>query len=67
LKIYIDLKQKNKPAIFESGTEPQKENHPQYDVINGATNQKKMKICQRHWQARKGRGQNPFTMVRLDD
>jgi len=35
LKIYIGLKEKTKPTIFESETEPNKESHPQYDVTYG--------------------------------
>jgi hypothetical protein len=35
LKIYIGLKEKTKPAIFESETEPNKETNPQFDVIYG--------------------------------
>jgi hypothetical protein len=35
LKTYIGLKEKTKPAIFETETEPNKENYPQYDVIYG--------------------------------
>jgi len=35
LKIYIGLKEKAKPAIFESETEPDKDMLPQYDVIYG--------------------------------
>jgi len=35
LKIYVGLKEKAKAAIFESGTEPNKETHHQYDIIYG--------------------------------
>ena len=35
MKIYVGLKEKTKPAIFESETEPNKEAHPQYDIIYG--------------------------------
>ncbi len=35
LKIYVGLKEKTKPGIFESETEPTKETHPQYDIIYG--------------------------------
>jgi hypothetical protein len=35
LKIFIGLKLKNPPAIFESETQPTKETHPQYDFFYG--------------------------------
>jgi hypothetical protein len=35
LKIYIGLKEKSKPAMFESETDNGKETHPQYDVPYG--------------------------------
>ncbi len=35
MKIYVGLKEKAKPAIFESDKEPNKETHPQYDIIFG--------------------------------
>jgi hypothetical protein len=35
LKIYVVLKEKTKPTIFESETEPNKETHSQFDVIYG--------------------------------
>jgi len=35
MKIYIGLKAKVKPAIFESDKEPTKDTHPLYDVIYG--------------------------------
>ena len=35
MKIYVGLKEKAKPAIFESEKEPSKETHPQYDIIYG--------------------------------
>jgi hypothetical protein len=35
MKIYVGLKEKAKPAIFESEKEPSNETHPQYDVIYG--------------------------------
>ena len=35
MKIYIGLKEKTKPTIFESEIEPNKESHPQYDVTYG--------------------------------
>jgi hypothetical protein len=35
LKIYVGLKEKTKPAIFESEAEPSKETHPQFDIIYG--------------------------------
>jgi len=35
LKIYIGLKEKTKPEIFVSDTEPTKETHPKYDIIYG--------------------------------
>jgi len=36
LKTYIGLKEKSKPAIFESEKEPNKETPSQYDVICGS-------------------------------
>ena len=41
MKIYVGLKEKTKPAIFESETEPNKETHPQYDIIYGPFKSKK--------------------------
>jgi len=35
LKIYVGLKEKTKPAIFEPEVEPSKETHPQFDIIYG--------------------------------
>ena len=35
LATYIGLKEKEKPEIFESDTEPTKETHPKYDIIYG--------------------------------
>jgi hypothetical protein len=35
LKIYIGLKEKVKPAIFESGSNPTEQTHPQFDIIYG--------------------------------
>lgn len=35
MKTYVGLKEKTKPAIFEAETEPNKESHPQYDIIYG--------------------------------
>jgi hypothetical protein len=35
MKIYVRLKEKAKPAIFESEKEPNKETHPQHDIIFG--------------------------------
>jgi len=35
LKIYVGLKEKTKPAIFESEAEPIKESHPQYEIVYG--------------------------------
>jgi len=35
LGIYVGLKEKSKPEIFESKTEPTKETHPEYDIIYG--------------------------------
>jgi hypothetical protein len=35
MKLYVGLKEKVKPAIFESEKEPSKETHPQYDIIYG--------------------------------
>jgi hypothetical protein len=35
LKLYVGLKEKAQPAIFESEKEPGKETHPQYDIIYG--------------------------------
>jgi hypothetical protein len=35
LKLYVGLKEKTKPAIFESEKEPSKETHTQYDIIFG--------------------------------
>jgi len=33
--IYIGMKEKTNPEIFESETTPTKESHPQYDFIHG--------------------------------
>lgn len=33
--IYVGLKEKAKPEIFESETAPSKETHPKYDIIYG--------------------------------
>jgi arsenate reductase len=38
LKLYVGLKEKIKPAIFESVLEPSKETYPQYDIIYGPFN-----------------------------
>jgi hypothetical protein len=35
MKIYIGLKEKAQPAIFESDKEPSNEDHPQFDIIYG--------------------------------
>jgi hypothetical protein len=35
LGIYVGLKEKEKPEIFESDTEPTKETHPKYGIIYG--------------------------------
>jgi hypothetical protein len=35
LGIYVGLKEKANPEIFDSETEPTKETHPQYDFIYG--------------------------------
>ena len=35
MKIYVGLKEKTKPAIFEAEAEPSKETHPQFDIIYG--------------------------------
>jgi len=35
LGIYVGLKEKAKPEIFDSETEPAKVTHPQYDLIYG--------------------------------
>jgi hypothetical protein len=35
LKIYVGLKENTQPAIFESEKEPNKDTHPQYDIIYG--------------------------------
>jgi hypothetical protein len=35
MKLYVGLKEKVKPTIFESEKEPDKETHPQYDIIYG--------------------------------
>ena len=35
MKLYIGLKEKVKPAIFESEKEPTKETHPSFDVVYG--------------------------------
>jgi hypothetical protein len=35
MKLYVGLKEKFKPTIFESEILPNKETHPQYDVIYG--------------------------------
>ena len=35
MKVYVGLKEKVQPTIFESEKEPSKETHPQYDIIYG--------------------------------
>ena len=35
MKIYIGLKEKVKPTIFENEKEPTTETHPKFDVIYG--------------------------------
>jgi hypothetical protein len=35
MKLYVGLKEKDKPAIFESENEPSKETRSQYDIIYG--------------------------------
>lgn len=35
MKLYVGLKEKAKPIIFESDKEPSKDTHPQYDLIFG--------------------------------
>ena len=35
MKIYVGLKEKTKPAIFESEIGPTKETHPKFDIIYG--------------------------------
>ena len=35
MKLYVGLKEKAQPTIFESEKEPGKETHPQYDIIYG--------------------------------
>ena len=40
MKIYVGLKEEAKPAIFDSEKGPDKETHPQFDVIYGPFNNK---------------------------
>jgi len=35
MKLYVGLKENAKPVIFESEKEPDKDKHPQYDIIYG--------------------------------
>ena len=35
MKLYVGLKENVKPIIFESEKEPNKETHPQFDIIFG--------------------------------
>ena len=35
MKLFVGLKENVKPAIFESEKEPNKETHPQYDIVFG--------------------------------
>jgi hypothetical protein len=35
MKLYVGLKEKAQPAVFESEKETSKETHPQYDIIYG--------------------------------
>ena len=35
MKLYVGLKENAKPVIFESEKEPNKDKHPQYDIIYG--------------------------------
>jgi hypothetical protein len=36
MKLYVGLKEKAQPAIFESEKKPSEETHPQYDIIYGS-------------------------------
>jgi hypothetical protein len=40
MKLYVGLKEKAQPAIFESEKEPNKETHPQYNIIYGPSKSK---------------------------
>jgi hypothetical protein len=35
MKIFVGLKEKTQPTIFESDLKPIKETHPQFDIIYG--------------------------------
>ena len=35
MRLYVGLKEKAQPAIFESEKEPSEETRPQYDIIYG--------------------------------
>ena len=35
MKLYVGLKEKSKPTVFDSEIEPNKETHPQYEIIYG--------------------------------
>ncbi|MGA2681337.1 MAG: hypothetical protein ABSF44_05990 [Candidatus Bathyarchaeia archaeon] len=35
MKLYVGLKEKAQPEIFESEKEPRKETYPQFDIIYG--------------------------------
>jgi hypothetical protein len=35
LKLFVGLKERDQPTIFESEKEPTKEMHPQYEIIYG--------------------------------
>jgi len=35
MKLYVGLKENAKPIIFESEKEPNKDTHPQYNIIYG--------------------------------
>ena len=35
MKIFVGLKEKAQPTIFESDYKPSKETHPQFDIIYG--------------------------------
>jgi hypothetical protein len=45
VKIYVGLKEKTKPIIFESEKEHSKGTHPRFDVIYGPFTDKELDKC----------------------
>ncbi|MEM2967848.1 MAG: hypothetical protein QXP44_04555 [Candidatus Bathyarchaeia archaeon] len=50
--VYVGIKEKAKPEIFEAETAPTKESHPQYDFVYGPF--KTVKDAQKYVEAMSG-------------